>query len=95
MLTGRHDGKTGLTCKAYFGHRMSGEYDDDDVDASPDLRVRPYLGPEDRDVPARVPDGDPLIPLTVSRPQARRALLHVLHQTRLILAEARVHSNSF
>ena len=86
------DGKTGLTCKAYFGHRMSGEYDDDDVDASPGPQGTPIPGaPRIAMLSARASDGDPLDPIDGVSP-AGPLVPYCTYCIRLclILAEARV-----
>jgi len=92
MLDSSYCDGTGMTCKTDFGHRMTGEYDDDDVDDSP--------GPQGLSVPgapriamlsARASDGDPLDPIDGVSPEGPLApSCTYCIRLCLILAEARV-----
>ena len=93
MLDSSYCDGTGMTCKTDFGHRMTGEYDDDDdVDHSP--------GPQGLSVPgapriamlsARASDGDPLDPIDGVAPEGPLApSCTYCIRLCLILAEARV-----
>ena len=92
MLDSSYCDGTGMTCKTDFGHRMTGEYDDDDADDSP--------GPHGLSVPgapriamlsARASDGDPLDPIDGVSPEGPLApSCTYCIRLCLILAEARV-----